>query len=122
DAHVPLGLRIAAAWSWRVLVVGSAAAVVVFAVARLQLLTLAIFIALLLTALLTPLHQRLLGWRWPRWLATTATVAGFVLVVLGLAALIGGSIASEWDTLSQAFQDGLADIRTWLADGPLHAS
>jgi predicted PurR-regulated permease PerM len=122
DEHVPLGLRVAAAWSWRVLVVVAAVAVVVLAVARLQLLTLAIFVALLLTALLSPLHRRLVSWGWPRWLATTATVVGLVLVVLGLGALIGGSIANEWGTLSVAFQDGLDDIRSWLADGPLHAS
>lgn len=122
EEHVPLGLRVAAAWSWRVLVVASAAVVVVLVVARLQLLTLAIFVALLLTALLSPLHTRLMSWGLPRWAATTSTIVGFLLIVFGLAALIGGSIATEWDTLSTAFQDGLDEIRVWLADGPLHAS
>ena len=43
-------------------------------------------------------------------------------MLVGLGALIGGSIANEWGTLSVAFQDGLSDIRRWMADGPLHAS
>ena len=43
-------------------------------------------------------------------------------MLVGVAILIGNSIANEWGTLSLAFQDGLADIRQWLADGPLHAS
>lgn len=122
DSHVPLTLRVATAWAWRVLVLAFAVAALVAAVSRLQFVALAIFVALLLTAFLSPFHTRLLTWGAPRWLATAATLVSFILVLVGLVALIGGSIASEWGTLSVAFQDGLDDIRRWLSDGPLHAS
>ena len=106
DSHVPLTLRVAAAWAWRVLVLAFAVAALVAAVSRLQFVALAIFVALLLTAFLTPFHARLLTWGAPRWLATAATLVSFILVLVGLVALIGGSIANEWGTLSVAFQDG----------------
>ncbi len=122
DAHVPLPLRVAAAWSWRVLVVALAVGALVTLVARLQFVALSIFVALFLTALLTPVHARLVRWGTPRWLATALTVVGFVLLLVGLAALVGGSIAEQWGTLSDSFQQGLDEIRVWLADGPLHAS
>jgi putative heme transporter len=122
DSHVPLSLRVAAAWSWRILVVAIAVSALVAAVARLQFVALAIFVALLLTAFLTPFHSRLVDWGAPRWLATATSLITFILLLVGLGALIGGSIANEWGTLSVAFQDGLSDIRRWLADGPLHAS
>ncbi len=122
DSHVPLSLRVAAAWSWRILVVAAAVAALAVAVARLQFVALALFVALLLTAFLAPAHARLVRWSAPRWLATATTLLGFLAVLAGVVALISGSIANEWDTLSVAFQDGLDDIRVWLADGPLHAS
>ncbi len=122
DSHVPMTLRVSAAWSWRILVVTVAVAALIAAVARLQFVALALFVALLLTAFLTPLHERLVRWGAPRWLATSGTLVTFLAVLVGVAVLIGNSIANEWGTLSLAFQDGLADIRRWLADGPLHAS
>ena len=122
DSHVPMTLRVSAAWSWRILVVTVAVAALIAAVARLQFVALALFVALLLSAFLAPLHERLVRWGAPRWLATAATLVSFVTVLVGVAILIGNSIANEWGTLSLAFQDGLADIRQWLADGPLHAS
>jgi putative heme transporter len=122
DEHVPLSLRVAAAWSWRVLVVGVAVGAAVVAISRLQLLALAVFVGLLLTALLAPLHARLCAVGVPRWLATVLMIVGFIAVLLGAAVLVGGSIVNEWGELSVSFQEGLDDIRVWLADGPLHAS
>ncbi len=122
DDHVPLSLRVAAAWSWRVIVVGVAVGAAVVAINRLQLLALAVFVGLLLTALLAPLHARLCAAGVPRWLATVLMIVGFLAVLIGAAVLVAGSIVSEWGELSVSFQEGLNDIRVWLADGPLHAS
>lgn len=122
DQHVPLSLRVAAAWSWRVLVVGLAVSALVALVLRLQLVAVALFVGLFITALLTPMHARLVRWRWPRWLATVTVLVTLVIVLSGAAALVGGSIVNEWDALSASFQQGLDDIRRWLADGPFHIS
>ncbi len=122
DQHVPLSLRVAAAWSWRVLVVGLAVSALVALILRLQLVAVALFVGLFITALLSPMHARLVRWRWPRWLATVTVLVTLVIVLLGAAALVGGSIVNEWGALSASFQQGLDDIRRWLADGPFHVS
>ncbi len=122
DQHVPLSLRVAAAWSWRVLVVGLAVSALVALVLRLQLVAVALFVGLFITALLSPMHARLVRWGWPRWLATVTVLVTLVIILLGAAALVGGSIVNEWGALSASFQQGLDDIRRWLAEGPFHIS
>ena len=56
---VPAGLRVTAAWSWRILVVLALAAAITAVVVRLQVLFIALFVALLATALLQPVLRAL---------------------------------------------------------------
>ena len=51
---VPRGVRIAAAWAWRFLIIIAAIAVVVLIVIQLRLIVIPLFIAVLVSALLTP--------------------------------------------------------------------
>src|SRR5689334_22111808 len=54
DEDVPRGLRVAAAWSWRLLVLATAAAVTFWLIGRLKDVLIPLSIALLLSALLAP--------------------------------------------------------------------
>ena len=65
---VPRGLRVAAAYSWRLLVVGALIYAVLVLLVRLELVAIAIFIGLVITALVGPL-VRLLQRIMPRGLA-----------------------------------------------------
>src|SRR5258706_14207837 len=78
--EVPRGLRLAGEWSWRLLVMVAAAAVVLWLVGRLRLVLIPPAIALLLAALLSPaVHTPRRQAPFPPSLAhTTVLVGGLV--------------------------------------------
>ena len=54
DEELPRGIRLAGAWSWRLLVIGAVIAVVIFLVIQLRLIVIPLLIAVLISALLVP--------------------------------------------------------------------
>jgi predicted PurR-regulated permease PerM len=117
---VPYGMRIAAAWSWRLLLVGGVLAVVVFLIIQLRLIVIPIFVAVLIGALLVPFSQLLQRQRWPKWLAVTVsmlTALAFVggLLTLGITQIVRGS-----DELAAQSLVAWDDFRAWLLEGPFH--
>ncbi|MCK7625298.1 AI-2E family transporter [Streptomyces sp. RS10V-4] len=116
---VPRPLRVAAAYGWRLLVVGAAVYVVFMTLGRFHLVTLAVFLGLVLTALLEPLTC-LLSRFLPRSLAVTAALLLGIVLVLGILSLIGANVAHEWPGLRQIFAGGVSRIERWLEGPPLH--
>ncbi|MDM7855613.1 AI-2E family transporter [Cellulomonas alba] len=120
---VPASVRAAADWSWRVLLIGLALAVLAWLVVQVKVVVIPVAIALLLAVLLGPvvtfLHRRA---RLPRAAAVALTVIGLVALVVGLLTLAGTSLVHGiGDLWSQAAQ-GVEKVRDWLATGPLHLS
>ena len=117
---VPWPLRVAAAWSWRALVVVAAATAAVWGGQRLSMLFLPVAIALLLTVLLEPL----VTWlnkkvRLPR---TAAAAVGLVLALLAVVATISqaaSQVIRQVPSLLGKASAGLDDMIAWLRDGPL---
>jgi putative heme transporter len=123
DQHVPYPLRIAAAWSWRILVVAAAAVAVLWAVGRLHQVVVPVAISLLLSALLSPM----VGWlrkrvRLNRSLATAIVMIGGLAVVVGTLTLVITQFVNSWPKLSQNAKAGVQQIQGWLRRGPLHLS
>ena len=123
DESVPRPLRVAAAWSWRMLVIAAAAAAVLYVVGRLKQVIVPLAIALLLSALLAPA----VGWlnrrvRLPRSLAVA------IVLITGLAAVIGTLTAvvtqfvNGLPGLARNAAAGIQQIQNWLRRGPLHLS
>jgi predicted PurR-regulated permease PerM len=83
---IPEGLKIAAGFSWRLLVVVAGLAVVGIVVVRLQDVVVPFLIALLLSALLVPLARWLQRHRWPKWVAI---LTSWVVVLVAIAAVVG---------------------------------
>src|SRR6478609_5123747 len=79
---VPAGVRIAGAWSWRLLAIAGVVAVLLFLIVQLRLIVIPIMVALLLAALLVPFSNMLQRHRWPKWVAVAVGVAG-ILASLG---------------------------------------
>lgn len=113
-------MRLAAAWSWRLLLVGGVLAVVIFLIFQLRLIIIPVLVAVLLGALLVPFSLFLQRHGWPRWLAiVTALVSAFAVVggllTLGITQIVRGSgdLAAQslvaWD-----------DFRAMLLASPLH--
>jgi putative heme transporter len=123
EAELPHGLRLAAGWSWRMLVIVAAAAVVLWLVGRLRSVLIPLAIALLVAALLTPAVQRLRRQaHFPRTLATATVVVGGLIAVAGTLTLVITQFVSGFPALAGKSTDGIRQIQDWLRTGPLHLS
>jgi len=114
----PPWLQVAAGWSWRLLIVSLAIGLVFFCALRIQLLFVAVFIALILTAVLRPVADALARVM-PRPLATGLSLLAALAVVGGLFTYIGVSVAGQWDRLSAQFANGVGQIADWIGRTPL---
>ncbi len=113
-------MRIAAAWSWRLLLVGGVLAVVVFLIIQLRLIVIPMLVAVLLGALLVPFSQFLQRHRWPKWLAVTVALLSALVVVGGLLTLgITFIVRGSGDLAAQSLV-AWDEFRAWLLAGPMH--
>ncbi|MDN5767392.1 MAG: AI-2E family transporter [Humibacillus sp.] len=98
-AAAPASLVIAAAWCWRILVVAVTVLGLILLAARFYLPVLPFIFALLLAALLHPLHVGMRQLRLPRALATWATVMVALLVMAGVGWFVWTRAASSYTQL-----------------------
>ena len=105
--------------AWRLLVVAAALAAVVFVLGRLWLVVMPVFVALLLTAAISPVTTRLEERSVPPVLAVWIGFGGFLAVLGGLGTLIVPAIASEFERLGPVLSQGVDDVEQWLIDGPV---
>ncbi|WP_245916798.1 AI-2E family transporter [Nocardioides gansuensis] len=117
-AQVPWGLDLAAAWSWRILVIAAAGYAIAWTFAYFAVITLPLVIALLFAALAGP-FVRLMAGGLPRSLAAGVTVLGGLALVVLLLTFVGQQVAEGVDDLAGSVVAGLGKIRDWLRDGPL---
>ena len=121
-AQVPFGVDLAAAWSWRLLVIGGATALLLYLVNFFLVVVMPLVIALLLAALVAPLVS------WLHRLGMPRKLASLFVVIIGLALLallltfVGNQVAQGASDLSDQVSDGLAQIQDWLRDGPLNVT
>jgi predicted PurR-regulated permease PerM len=120
--RVPYGVDLAAAWSWRFLVVVAAGYVVAQAIAMFAVVVLPLVIALLLSALVVPVVDLLVRSRMPRGPAALLVVIGSIAMVAILLTFAGQQIANGASDLATQVVTGLEQIKEWLKTGPLHAS
>ena len=121
-AQVPWGVDLAAAWAWRFLVIAIAGYVIVRVVGFFAVITIPLVIALLIAALVSPLVDGLHRFGLPRSLASILVVLAGLAFVAGLLTFAGQQVANGANDLADQTVKGLDEIKTWLKDGPLHAS
>lgn len=119
-ASVPFGMRLAAAWSWRLLLVGGVLAVVVFLIIQLRLIVIPILVAVLIGALLVPFAGFLQRHRWPKWLAVAVAMLSALAAVGGLLTLGITQIVRGSDELAAQSLVAWDEFREWLLEGPFH--
>lgn len=116
--YVSPGLKLAAAWSWRSIIVLVALGVAFWLLAKISSVVLPALIALLLAALLAPLTGWLVKKGLPRGAAAAISFVGFIVVVLGLFGLVGQQIYSGMPSLVKQMIAGVSGISDWLATSP----
>ncbi len=121
-AEVPYGVDLAAAWSWRFLVIVAAGYVVLWLFAFFAVIAVPIAIALLIAALVGPVVQRLDSVGVPRALATGLVMLAGIATVGLLLTFVGQQVAAGASDLADSVVAGIGQIRDWLKEGPLNAS
>lgn len=121
DAAIPWSLRVAAAWSWRFLIVGIALAGLGFLILQIKIIVIPALIALLLAVLLEPLLRFLSKTcRLPRTLAAVISLLLGLVIVLGLTGVASTQIIANMPHLFSQARGGVDAIVEWLIQSPLN--
>ena len=120
DATLPVGIRIAGAWSWRALVIAAVVALFIYLVITLREIVVPFMVAILLAALLVPLVKFLMRNRWPKWLAVALAEIGIIAVVAGLVVLVVLQVRSGFPELQKQSIEAYANFKQYLLASPLH--
>lgn len=116
---VPVGLRLSAAFAWRLLVIAAAISVVLWLVARLALVTTTLAVALLLAALMAPgVNLLIRKVALPRGLAVAATIVGGLALLGGLVTFVVVQFTHGLPALRTQLNRSLDEVERWLTEGP----
>lgn len=115
--EIPIGMRRAAAWSWRLLLVIVLVAVVLWGMRQVMPLVVPFLVAILLAALLTPIVNLLarhtfLG----RGAASGIALVGLVLVVVGMTTLAGQQLLAQFADIQVKAVHGFEQLTTFATD------
>ncbi|MFJ9025872.1 AI-2E family transporter [Streptomyces sp. NPDC102259] len=119
EPHVPGLLRTAAAYAWRIIAVGVVVRVVFSVLGQFHRVAVAVFLGLVITAVLRPVTG-LLARFMPRPLAVAAALIGGAVLVLGALALVGEAAAGQRSGLEKEFVAGIDRIERQLEEPPFH--
>lgn len=113
-------LRTAAAYSWRILVIGGLGYFVLRFLSHLMTAVVPFVVAMLVTALLRPVLVFLRRRGVPRLLATVLAVLTAVVVLGGLITVVILGAANQAPQLGDEINRLIPHVKSWLETGPLH--
>ena len=112
-AAVPPGIRVAADWSWRLLLIGAFVYLLSMALRTVSEIIVPVAIALLLTALLRPVATWLQH-RMKPGAAAGLTLVGTIILVSALFTMVGSQFSSGFSDLTGQVATGLETVRDWV--------
>jgi putative heme transporter len=115
---VPPALRRLAAWSWRLLVILTAAGLLLYLLIQLKVIVVPVIVALFLATLLVPLVHWLERRGWRHLPAVLAVFGGAVLLLVAIVAGLVPLIAGELGALRQRADEGVAEVQAFIASRP----
>ncbi|MFH9552947.1 AI-2E family transporter [Streptomyces sp. NPDC017435] len=114
---MPALLRIAAAYAWRIIAVGVVVRVTFSVLGQFHRIAVAVFLGLVITAVLRPVAG-LLARFVPRPLAVATALIGGIALVLGVLVLVGETAADQRSGLEKEFVAGTDRIERQLEEPP----
>jgi predicted PurR-regulated permease PerM len=118
---VTWGVRVGAAWTWRLLVLGLGLYVLGQIFIRIELVAFSFILAMFFTAVLHPLEQALRRvLPGPKSLAAALSLLIGILALAGIATFVSWQITTHSDQFAQQISDSFDKARNWLHNGPLH--
>ncbi|KUI25959.1 AI-2E family transporter [Mycobacterium sp. GA-2829] len=122
DQSVSPLVRKAAAWSWRLLVIGVALFAVLWLIRRLEILVVPVALATMLAALLMPAVDFLDRRGAPRGGAVALVLLSGIAVVGGLLTFVVSQFIEGMPALGEQVTRSIDGMRVWLVEGPLNLS
>ncbi|REE73267.1 putative PurR-regulated permease PerM [Rhodococcus wratislaviensis] len=122
SASVHPVVRVAAEWTWRLLVIFAGLLTLGYIVTRLDTVLIPVGLALLSSALLVPLVDWLQGKGVPRSAAVLVVLIGSIGIVAGIMTFVVEQFIEGLPGLTEQFEASVTQIQGWLTDGPLHFS
>ncbi|HZZ96405.1 MAG TPA: AI-2E family transporter [Jatrophihabitantaceae bacterium] len=117
---VTWGVRVAAAWTWRLLAVVVGLYVLTRVFLRVELVAFSFVLALFLTAVLHPLERALEKLPVPKSLASAMALLLGVAAIVGIGWFVSWQISTHWQELGDQVTNFVNKARDWLQTGPLH--
>ena len=117
--HVPVPLRVAGAWSWRLVAIGVVAIAFMGVMATLAPIVVPVSIAVLIAAPLERVVTYLTRWKIPRALGAAVVIVALLGAVVTLLVMVGTSVLHSIDELTDRARSGLDTLVEWLSEGPL---
>ncbi|MCL2583062.1 MAG: AI-2E family transporter [Streptosporangiales bacterium] len=118
--NVPGWLRTGAGYSWRLLLLAAALYLLGRVLGHLYIVVVPCTAALLLTALLEPLAERLRKHGWGPMSSTWTALLAAIIVVAGMGVLITNRVQAEYPSLVIQVRHTSTQIEHWLAGAPFH--
>jgi predicted PurR-regulated permease PerM len=117
---VTWGVRVAAAWTWRLLIIGLGLYVLGQIFLSVELVAFSFVLALFLTAVLHPLESRLRAVPGPRSVSAGLALLIGVLALAAITTFVTWQISSHSEQLGNQITDFVERVRHWLQTGPFH--
>jgi predicted PurR-regulated permease PerM len=111
---VPPGLRTAASWAWRVIVVVAGFWALLWVAAYIAVVVVPVIVALLLAALLQPAAATLVRKGWPRSLAALTMLVVGLGVVAGIITLVVNQFVEGFPDLADQVSEGIGQIQSFI--------
>lgn len=112
--EIPLGIRRAAAWSWRLIVVVAASALILWGLLQITSLVIPVLIAVLLAALMTPVVKVLTRYTFlGRGAASGIALLGLLLVIAGMFTLAGRQLFAQFADIQDKAVTGFQSLVSW---------
>lgn len=118
--HVPISLRVSAAWAWRLLIVGATVALILVGLSSISIIVVPMLISVVIASILVPFS----GWlqrrhRWPKWAAVIVSEVGVLLFISGLLTFAIWQIRVGSPALLDRMQSQIEAFSAWLHGPPL---
>lgn len=120
DDAVPMGLRVTAAYSWRLLLIAAVVAGFIWIVIQLKLLVIPLMVGILVTALLWPAFEWMQRKGVPRWAAVTASLVGTLGIVTALIWLVVWQIRAQLEDVRTRSAEAIQGLQDYLMGDPLN--
>jgi predicted PurR-regulated permease PerM len=113
-------VQVAAAWTWRLLVIAAGLYVLGQIFFSIELVAFSFVLALFFTAVLSPLERTLRRLPGPRSLSAALALLVGLLALAGIVAFVTWQISAHSSELGDQISEFVDKTRDWLRTGPLH--